>query len=193
MRRLSLIALAAGILLAACSEPVRFKSTDVSGADWGRDFALTDHHGQLRRLADFRGKAVVLFFAYTKCPHICPTTLTAMRDAAKLLGEDANRVQVLLVTVDPERDTQAVLADYVPRFHPGFIGLRGDAATTAAVARDFKVFYTKQPGSAPGDYGIDHSTSSYAFDPQGRLRLVIRYGETSENIAADLRLLLAGK
>ncbi|WIM05591.1 MAG: SCO family protein [Candidatus Nitricoxidivorans perseverans] len=189
----SILALALGFLLSACGEPPRFHSTDISGADWGRDFALTDHHGQPRRLADFKGKAVVLFFGYTQCPDICPTTLAAMRDTMGLLGEDAGRVQVLFVTVDPARDTQQLLAEYVPWFHPGFIGLWSDEATTAAIARDFKVFYAKQPGSAPGSYSVDHSASSYAFDPRGRLRLVIRHGETPDHIAADLRLLLAGK
>ncbi|MBI4757035.1 MAG: SCO family protein [Betaproteobacteria bacterium] len=193
MRTLLFFALALGTLLAGCGEPPRFHSTDISGVDKGKDFALVDHHGQPRRLSDFRGKAVVLFFGYTQCPDICPTTLTAMRDTVALLGEDARRVQVLFVTLDPARDTQQLLAEYVPLFHPGFLGLRGDEATIAAVAGDFKVFYARQPGSTPGTYSIDHSASSYAFDPQGRLRLVIRHGETSEHIAADLRLLLAGK
>ena len=189
----SILALTLGFLLSACSEPPRFHSTNISDADWGRDFALTDHHGQPRRLADFRGKAVVLFFGYTQCPDICPTTLAAMRDTMKLLGEDAGRVQVLFVTVDPARDTQKLLSEYVPWFHPSFVGLWGNEAAVAAVAKDFKVFYVRQPGSTPGSYSVDHSASSYAFDPQGRLRLVIRHGETPEHIAADLRLLLAGK
>ncbi|MDP2808854.1 MAG: SCO family protein [Rhodocyclaceae bacterium] len=188
-----IFALFLGILLAACSDPPRFHSTDISGADWGKDFALTDHRGQPRRMADFRGKAVVLFFGYTQCPDICPTTLAAMRDTMKLLGEDAGRVQVLFATVDPARDTQQLLAEYTPWFHPDFLGLRGDEATIAAIAKDFKVFYAKQPGTTPGSYSVDHSASSYAFDPQGRLRLVVRHGETPENITADLRLLLAGK
>lgn len=180
-------------LLAACSEPPRFHSTDVTGADWGKEVALTDHNGQARKLADFRGKAVVLFFGYTQCPDICPTTLSGMRDAMSQLGKEAERVQVLFVTVDPERDTQQLLAEYVPWFHPSFLGLWGDMEATATVARDFKVFFVKQPGTTEGSYSIDHAAGSYAFDPQGRLRLVIRHGETPENIAADLRLLLAGK
>jgi protein SCO1/2 len=191
MRILAVLMLVA--VLAACAEPPRFHSTDVTGADWGRDFALTDHQGQPRRLADFKSKAVVLFFGYTHCPDICPTTLAGMREAMALLGKDAARVQVLFVTIDPARDTQALLADYVPWFHPSFIGLWGDEATTANVAREFKVFYSKQPGTEPGSYSVDHSASSYAFDPQGRLRLVIRHGETPQNIADDLKLLLGGK
>lgn len=189
----TLFVLVFGLLLAACSESPRFISTDISGADWGKDFALADHRGQPRRLGDFQGKAVVLFFGYTQCPDICPTTLATLRDTMKLLGEDARRVQVLFVTVDPLRDTPQLLAEYVPWFHSDFVGLWGDEATVAAVARDFKVFYAKQPGKTPGSYSVDHSASSYAFDPRGRLRLVIRHGETPENIAADLRLLLAGK
>lgn len=193
MKLLPALLLCLALLSAGCTEPPRFKSTDLSAVDWGKDFSLTDHNGQPRRLADFNGKAVVLFFGYTQCPDICPTTLTTMRDAMKLMGDDAKRVQVLFVTVDPERDTAALLAQYMPQFHPSFLGLHGDDKAIAATARDFKVFYSKQPGSTPGNYSIDHSTGSYAFDPQGRLRLLLRHGETPANVAADLNLLLAGK
>lgn len=192
MKLFPALVLCIGMLLAGCSEPPRFHSTDISGADWGKDFSLTDHHGQPRRLADFRGKAVVLFFGYTHCPDICPTTLAAMKDTMGLMGADANRVQVLFATVDPERDTLQLLAQYVPWFHPSFIGLRGDETTIAAIAKDFKVFYAKQPGTAPGSYSVDHSAGSYVFDPKGRLRLLVRHGETPANVADDLRLLLAG-
>lgn len=193
MKFVSTLILCLALLLSGCSEPVSFKATDISGTDWGKDFKLTDHHGQARQLADFKGKAVVLFFGFTQCPDVCPTTLSAMRDVLGLLGQDASRVQVLFVTLDPARDTPQVLAQYLPMFHPSFIGLLGDEASTAALARDFKVFYAKQPGSSAGSYSIDHSTGSYAFDPQGRLRLLFRHGETPDNIAADLKLLLAGK
>lgn len=193
MKFVSTLILFIALLLSGCSEPVQFKSTDISGADWGKDFKLTDHHGQLRRLGDFKGKAVVLFFGFTQCPDVCPTTLSSMRDALGLLGDDAGRVQVLFVTLDPARDTPQMLAQYLPMFHPSFLGLSGDEASTAALAKDFKVFYAKQPGTAPGSYSIDHSTGSYAFDPQGRLRLLLRHGETPDNVAADLKLLLAGK
>ena len=193
MRFFSALVVCFGLLLSACSEPPAFKSTNVTGADWGKDFSLTDHTGQPRRLADYRGKTVVLFFGYTQCPDVCPTTLAAMREALGLLGNDASKVQVLFVTLDPARDTTELLAQYVPAFHPGFVGLRADEATTAAVAREFKVFYSKQPGSTPDTYSVDHSTGSYAFDPQGRLRLLIRHGESPANIAADLKLLIAGK
>ncbi len=193
MKLLSALLLCVALLLAGCSEPSRFVSADLSTVDWGKDFSLTDHHGQARRLADFRGKVVVLFFGYTQCPDVCPTTLSAMSAAMNLLGDDAKRVQVLFVTVDPERDTPALLAQYAPAFYPSFLGLYADEKGTAALARDFKVFYAKQAGSTPGSYSIDHSTGSYAFDPQGRLRLLVRHGETPGNIAADLKLLLAGK
>lgn len=194
MKRLFALLLCLGLLLTGCSEkPPAFKSTDISGVDWGKDFALTDHTGQPRRLADYRGKAVVLFFGFTQCPDVCPTTLSAMRETIKLLGEDGKRVQVLFVTLDPARDTTELLAQYVPQFDPGFVGLRGDDPMIAALAKDFKVFYSKQPGKTPDSYSIDHSTGSYAFDPQGRLRLLLRHGEDPANIAADLKLLLAGK
>ena len=194
MRTLLACLLTLGLLLAGCSEPPpAFKSTDITGSDWGKDFSLTDHHGKPRRLADFKGKAVVLFFGFTQCPDVCPTTLSAMHETMKLLGPDAERVQVLFVSLDPERDTQELLAQYVPQFNPSFLGLRTDADGTAAIAREFKVFYAKQPGKTPDSYTIDHSTGSFAFDPQGRLRLLLRHGEAPANIAADLKLLLAGK
>jgi protein SCO1/2 len=181
------------LLLGGCSKPSVFASTDISTVDWGKDFSLTDHNGQARHLADFRGKAVVLFFGYTQCPDVCPTTLATLRDAMALLGEDAKRVQVLFVTVDPARDTPALLAQYAPAFHPSFLGLYADEKGIAAVAKEFKVFYAIQPGSTPGSYSVDHSTGSYAFDTQGKLRLLLRHGETPGNVATDLKLLLAGK
>ena len=193
MKLLSTLFFSLALLLAGCSEPKQFISTDLSTASWGKDFSLTDHNGQPRRLGDFKGKAVVLFFGYTQCPDVCPTTLSTLRETMTLLGDDAKRVQVLFATVDPERDTQALLAQYVPAFHPSFLGLYADEKTIAAVARDFKVFYAKQPGPTPGSYNVDHSTGSYAFDPQGKLRLLLRHGETPANVAADLKLLLAGK
>ncbi|MDE2598275.1 MAG: SCO family protein [Rhodocyclaceae bacterium] len=186
-------------LLAACSGgndagvPAKFNATDVTGADWGRELSLTDHNGKPRTLADFRGKVVVLFFGYTQCPDICPTTLGASAAAMKLLGDDADKVQVLFVTLDPARDTPAVLSRYAPAFNPSFLGLYGNEAETAAAAKEFKVFFQKQPGSTPETYTIDHTAASYAIDPQGRLRLYIKHGETPEQIAADIKLLLAGK
>jgi protein SCO1/2 len=193
MKLFSALFLSLALLVSACSEPRKFVSTDLSMVDWGKDFKLTDHNGRQRTLADFKGKAVVLFFGYTQCPDVCPTTLSTMREAMALLGDDGGRVQVLFASVDPARDTQALLAQYVPSFHPSFLGLRGSDEVIAATAKDFKVFYLKQPGKTPDSYSVDHSTGSYAFDPSGRLRLLLRHGETPANVAADLKLLLAGK
>ena len=193
MKLFAALAICLATLLAGCSQPTNFTGTDLSMVDWGKDFKLTDHNGKARSLADFRGKAVVLFFGYTQCPDVCPTTLSNLRETMALLGDDAGRVQVLFATLDPERDTQALLAQYVPAFHPSFLGLYADEKTIAAVAKDFKVFYVKQPGKTPGSYSVDHSTGSYAFDPQGKLRLLLRHGEAPAKVAADLKLLLAGK
>lgn len=193
MKLLSTLVVCVALSLAACSDPPRFVSADLSTVDWGRDFSLTDHNGRARHLADFRGKAVVLFFGYTQCPDVCPTTLSNLRQTMQLLGDDAKRVQVLFVTIDPARDTAALLAQYVPSFDPSFLGLYTDEQGTQAVAKEFKVFYARTPGPTPGSYSVDHSTGSYVFDPQGKLRLLLRHGETPANIAADLKLLLAGK
>jgi protein SCO1/2 len=166
-----------------------FKNMDITGADYGKDFALADHTGRVRKLADFRGKVVVIFFGFTQCPDVCPITLAELKAVKERLGEDGNRLQVLFVTVDPERDTQKVLADYVPAFDPSFLGLYGDMAATAKVAKDFRVFYQKSPGKTPDSYTVDHTAGSYVFDPQGRLRLFARHGN-AENLDADIRTLL---
>lgn len=167
-----------------------FRNTDVTGADCCKDFRLTDHNGKLRTLADFRGKAVVMFFGYTQCPDVCPTTMMEMTAVLQQLGADAQRVQMLFVTVDPERDTRELLSNYVPAFDPSFIGLYGDLETTARTAKEFRVFYQKQPGSTPTSYTVDHTAGSYVFDPQGKVRLFARYGDGGANLAADLRTLL---
>ncbi len=183
------------VVLIGCGEPPRFANTDITGAEFGREFssAFTDHTGQPRRLADFKGKTVVIFFGYTQCPDVCPTTLTGMAEVMKLLGGDAAQVQVLFVTLDPERDTQQLLAAYVPQFYPSFVGLYADPAATAATALEFKVFYQKQAGSTPKTYTVDHSANSYIYDPQGRIRLYVKHAEAPAKIAADIKLLLAGK
>ncbi len=188
-----LLFLTLALLLAGCDSRPQFGNTDISEADYARDFALTDHTGKPRTMADFRGKAVVIFFGYTQCPDVCPTTMTGMTEAMKLLGEGATKVQVLFVTVDPERDTQQLLAQYVPVFHPSFLGLYADPQTIAKTAQAFRVFYKKQPGSTPTTYTVDHTAGSYVYDPQGRLRLYIKHGEKPEVIAKDLKLLIAGK
>jgi protein SCO1/2 len=178
-------------LLAACSpEGPKFRSTDITGAEFGKELALTGHDGKPRTLADFHGKAVVLFFGFTHCPDICPTTLADAAGAMKTLGKDAERVQVLMVTVDPERDTPAVLSKYVPAFDPRFLGLYGDAAATQRAAKEFRIFYEKRPGSAPGAYSVDHSGQSYVLDTQGRLRLFVRHDRIAQDLAADLAMLL---
>ena len=177
--------------LAGCA-PVapKFQSSDVTGATFGRDFNLNDAAGKPRTLADYRGKAVVIFFGYTQCPDVCPTTLAELAEVMKKLGPDADRVQVLFVTIDPERDTQELLAQYVPAFDPRFMGLYGDAAATERTAKEFKIIYQKQPGATPGSYTMDHSAGTYIFDPQGRLRLYVSYGQGPEVFAHDLRELL---
>jgi protein SCO1/2 len=203
--KLSCIALMlASLLLSACGDKAagdgnqitlsplqsQFANTDVTGLAYAKDFALTDHTGKPRTLADFKGKAVVLFFGYTQCPDVCPTTMAEMAAVMKELGPLADKVQVLFVTIDPERDTQALLAQYIPAFDPHFLGLYGDQAATEKTAKEFKVFYQKVPGKTPGSYTMDHTAGSYVFDPQGRIRLFIRHGQGAAPIAHDLKLLL---
>jgi protein SCO1/2 len=187
--------LAAALALAGCDKLLPnarspFHGVDVTGAPIGGELRLFDHDGKPRSLADFRGKVVVVSFGFTHCPDVCPTTLADFASARKRLGPDAERVQVLFVTLDPARDSLKLLRDYVPAFDPTFIGLRGDEAATDKVTRDFKVYAHKRDGKTPGDYSIDHSAQSFVFDAQGRIRLVIGYGLEPEKIASDLRLVL---
>lgn len=183
------------VALIACSgeQSPQFRNTDITGADYAKDFALTDHTGQSRALADFKGKVVTVFFGFTQCPDVCPSSLATMSDVMRELGDEAARVQVLFITVDPERDTQELLAHYVPAFDPRFVGLYGDLEQTAKVAKDFRIYYAKSGDAGGPNYTIDHSAGTYVFDPDGRLRLYVRHAETSGNIAADIRLLLAGR
>lgn len=197
---LALLVLSAAVMvvhLSGCSRTDSpFHATDVSGAGFGKLAALeslTDHTGRRLASADFSGRVVVVFFGYTQCPDICPTALSMMQETLRLLGEAADRVQVLFVTVDPERDTPELLASYVPWFDPRFLGLYGDAATTLAVAKEFRVFYSKVKGGSAVGYSIDHTAGSYVLDPTGKLRLLIPHDANPQNVAADLRLLLAGK
>jgi protein SCO1/2 len=193
LRRFWSTIICSAALLAACdASGPQFRSTDITGADYGRTLELTDHTGKARSLADFRGKAVVLSFGFTHCPDVCPTTLADMAQVMRQLGPLAGRVQVLFVTVDPERDTQAALAKYVPAFDASFLGLRGDPEATRAAAKEFKVYFEKRPGKQPGEYTVDHSAQSYVVDPQGRLRLFVRHERIGEDLAADLRTLLQG-
>jgi protein SCO1/2 len=187
--------LAMALALSACGQQpsapkLEFKNTDLTGLDYAQGFALTDHTGKARTLADFKGKVVVMFFGYTQCPDVCPTTMVEMASVMKELGPLAEQVQVAFVTVDPERDTQALLAEYVPAFDPRFLGLYGDAAATAKVAKEFKVFYAKVPGKTPGSYTVDHTAGSYVFDRNGKIRLFLRHGQGAAPIAHDLKQLL---
>ena len=191
-RRRCLIAIASLALVACNAGGPKFESSDVTGSSFGRDFALQDPDGKLRTLADFRGKAVVVFFGYTQCPDVCPATLATLAQAMKKLGSDAERVQVLFITVDPERDTPQLLKQYVPAFDPRFLGLHGDADATARTAKEFKVIYQKVPGPTPGSYTMDHSAGTYVFDPKGRLRLFVSNGQGADVFAHDLRELLNG-
>jgi protein SCO1/2 len=167
-----------------------FRATDITGVDWGRDFSLTDHTGTPRTLADFRGRAVLLFFGYSHCPDACPTTMAKMAQAVDRLGDDGKRVQGLFVTLDPARDTAEALGEYVPAFHPSFIGLHGSEAEVARMAADFKLIFARQAPDAAGFYTVDHQAAIFAFDPQGRLRLCFRGDTGPDVIAHDLRLLL---
>lgn len=177
--------------LAACTKsPEAFKNTDLTGLDYAKDFALTDHHGKARTLANFKGKVVVMFFGYTQCPDVCPTTMAEMAAVMQQLGKDADKVQVLFVTLDPERDTQALLAAYVPNFDARFLGLYGDLPATEKVAKEFKVFYQKVPGKTTESYTLDHTAGSYVFDREGRIRLFLRNGQGTEPVVHDLKILL---
>ncbi len=177
--------------LVGCESKPVFNALDVTGIQgYGNDFRLIDHSGKPRTMADFRGKVVVIFFGYTHCPDVCPTTLSEMRQVMQMLGSDAQRLQVLFVTVDPARDTPQLLSKYVPSFHPSFLGLYGDPAATEKVARDFKIFYRISPGKTADSYTVDHNAASLVFDPQGRLRLFINYGLGADKIAPDVRKLL---
>ena len=188
--------LLAGLAMAplhGCKQPEAaqsFKSTNVTGIDSGKDFRLTDHLGQLRTLSDFKGKIVVLFFGYTHCPEACPNTLTELALVMKRLGPDADKVQVLFITLDPERDTQAILAQFVPSFNPKFIGLYGTPAQIAETAKEYRLFYSKEPGKSPGNYTLDHSVGTYIYDQSGRLRLHAAYGQGVDALVHDIKLLL---
>jgi len=179
----------AAVLWGCGQQSAKFVLTDVTGAPFGRQVSLTDHNGKPRTLADFRGKVVVIFFGYTHCPDVCPTTLAELAQVANMLGPDAGKMQVLFVTVDPERDTPEVLRQYVPSFNPTFLGLYGNAAATARAAKEFKTYYRKQPLPG-GGYTVDHSAGSYVIDRQGRLRLFAQYGQEAAAMLHDIRILL---
>jgi protein SCO1/2 len=180
------------LTLAACSKPPAFDNTDLTGnTAFGTDFSLPDTNGKIRTLADYRGKVVILFFGYTHCPDVCPTTLAELTQTMQMLGNDAKRVQVLFVTVDPQRDTPSTLAQYVTAFNPSFAGLRpADAAQLQKVTSDFKIYAAKDAGSSPTDYTIDHTAASYVFDTDGKLRLFVPDAQGTAPWVHDLKLLL---
>ena len=186
-------ALLVALLAAGCSpSKPSFQNTDVTGAEFGREFTLKDFNGKPRTLAEFKGKVVAVFFGFTQCPDVCPTTLATMKAVKEKLGADGDRVQVIFVSVDPERDTPELLSKYVTAFDPSFLGLTDTPDAVAQTAKAFKVFYQKVPGKTPETYTVDHTASTYLYDPQGRLRLFVRHGQSADAIAQDIRALLGG-
>lgn len=190
--KIFLIILATTFMMACSQEAIKFNNLDITGSKaFGKDFSLIDHHGQRRQLSDFKGKLVVMFFGYTQCPDVCPTTMNEMQGVMDLMGKDADRVQVIFVTVDPERDTLDLLAQYVPAFDKRFLGMRPDSLESLQkITKDFKVFYSKVPGKSPGNYTIDHTAGSYVFDTDGQLRLFLKHQQGPQFIAEDLKKLL---
>lgn len=184
----------AAFTLAGCQpapQPPSFLATDITGATFARDFRLTDHHGQVRTLTDFKGKAVAIFFGYVHCPDVCPTTLSDFAAALQQLGPQAEQVQVIFVTVDPQRDTPELLKQFVPAFNPDFLGMYTDEAALKQLVKEYKVVYQKTAVKAADDYLIDHSAGTYVYDRKGNLRLLMPYGSSPDAIAQDLRILLA--
>lgn len=181
--------------LAGCDRPGAshpgFKAIDVTGAEYAQGFSLPDVDGQVRTLADYRGKLVVVFFGYTQCPDVCPTTMTELGEVKRMLGPDGAKVVGVFVTVDPERDTAALLKAYMANFGPDMVGLRGSPDEVRATAKAFKVFYSRVPGKTDTSYTVDHTAGSYVFDTQGKLRLFTRYGSGAQALADDLKLLLS--
>lgn len=185
------ISMGAMAVLTACSEQKpSFASVDVTGANYAKDFELTDHNGQVRHLTDFKGKVVVMFFGFTQCPDVCPTSMAELAEVKQLLGKDGDRLQGLFVTVDPERDTPEVLKAYMGNFDPSFLALTTTPEKLAALAKDYKVYYKKVEGKTPTSYTMDHSAGSYIYDPQGNLRLFTRYGSGAKVLASDIAQLL---
>ena len=189
---LALLALpaAAGLLSACTQAKPQFQSVDLTGAEYATGFSLTDHNGQVRTLKDFAGKVVVVFFGFTQCPDVCPTTMAELAQVKKLLGADGDKLQAVFVSVDPERDTPEILKAYMGNFDPGFVALRPTPAQLADMAKDFKVFYKRVDGKTPGSYSMDHTAGSYVFDGNGKIRLFTRYGGGAEMLASDVKLLI---
>lgn len=194
-RRILLVAALA--VLTGCDKPVgsgpkaAFRGIDITGAEYARSLSLTDQHGQARTLEQFKGKVTVVFFGYTQCPDVCPATMVELAQIKKALGKDGDRVQGIFVTVDPQRDTQDILKNYMASFDPNFVALRGTTEQTKAAAKEFKVFYALTPGKTEGSYTVDHTAGSFVFDAKGKVRLFVRYGSGVEALTADLKTLLA--
>ncbi|ABM36205.1 SCO family protein [Polaromonas naphthalenivorans] len=184
------LSMSAGVLTGCAPDKPQFKSIDLTGADYAQGFSLADHNGQLRTLKDFAGKVVVVFFGFTQCPDVCPTSMAELAEIKKQLGADGDKLQAIFITVDPERDTPEMLKAYMGNFDPTFVALRPTPEQLAQVARDFKIYYKKVDGKTQGSYTMDHSAGSYIFDPQGRVRLYSRYGSGAEALASDIRLLI---
>ncbi len=193
-RRFALAALAA-LTLAGCQkagpEKLAFKGIDLTGAEYARTLNLSDQEGRARSLADFKGKVLVVFFGYTQCPDVCPTTMAEVAEVKRSLGADGDKVQGIFVTVDPERDTATLLKAYLESFDPSFVALRGSVEQTQAAAKEFKVFFAKVPGKTEDSYTMDHTAASFIFDTEGRVRVYARYGAGAEGMAHDIKLLLA--
>jgi protein SCO1 len=178
-------------VLSGCAEKApQFKGIDITGAEYAKNFSLPDVNGQTKTLADFQGKAAVVFFGFAQCPDVCPTTMAEVAEAKKLLGKDGARVTAVFITVDPERDTPQVLKAYMESFDPSFTALRGSPEQVTQLAKDFKVYFKKVEGKTPTSYTIDHTAASFVFDPQGKLRLYTRYGLGAQALADDLKILL---
>ena len=190
----ALLASAGGLLAACQPDKPQFKAIDITGADYAQGFQLTDFNGRPRSLADYKGKVVVVYFGFTQCPDVCPTTMNEMAQVKKLLGTDGDKLQVVFISIDPERDTPEVLKAYMGSFDPSFAGLYAASPDAlAALAKDFKIYYKKVDGKTPTSYSMDHTAASYVYDPQGRLRLYARYGIGPQAMADDIRLLLKGQ
>jgi len=188
---LALAAVVAGCGKTADTAPsVALKGVDLTGASYARELALPDQDGRLRSLAEFKGKVLVLFFGYTQCPEVCPTTMSELAQVKKSLGPQGDAVQGIFVSLDPERDTPEILKKYLANFDPSFIALRGTPEQTQAAAKEFKVFYAKVPGKTAGSYTLDHTAASFVFDRQGRVRVFERYGADPQDVAADLKALI---
>ena len=187
----SALSISAAAVLTACSpDGPAFRGVNLTGADYARDFSLTDHNGQLRSLKDLRGKVVVVFFGFTQCPDVCPTSMQELAEVKAALGADGERLQGIFISVDPERDTLEMLKAYMENFDPSFLALRPTPEQLPALAKDFKIYYKKVDGTTPTSYTMDHSAGSYLYDPQGRLRVYHRYGSGTEALTEDVRLLL---